>query len=250
MSANKQTPIVLVHGLFGSLSAPEILAEFGENSIFAPDLLGYGEFRHADTVDLTLQQQADHLAALIKSNVHEPAVLVGHSVGGAVAALVAFEYPDLMAGYISVEGNFTLEDAFWSAQIAETPIAEVEQIISKYKADSDGWIANAGVEISDFTSQLARDWLDNQPASTIKAQAKAVVTATGDSCYLDRMERLFDSDLPVSLVAGARSAEGWDVPQWADEKCSNRINISETGHLMMAESPEKFAKAILSCINH
>jgi len=64
------------------------------------------------------------------------------------------------------------------------------------------------------------------------------------------MERLFDSDLPVSLVAGARSAEGWDVPQWADEKCSNRINISETGHLMMAESPEKFAKAILSCINH
>ncbi|WP_428942794.1 alpha/beta fold hydrolase [Xanthomonas oryzae] len=45
--------------------------------------------------------------------------LVGHSVGGAVSALVCSLYPELVASFTSVEGNFTLKDAFWSRRPPE-----------------------------------------------------------------------------------------------------------------------------------
>lgn len=37
------SPIVLVHGLFGHLADPNILAAFGNADVHAPDLRGYGQ---------------------------------------------------------------------------------------------------------------------------------------------------------------------------------------------------------------
>jgi pimeloyl-ACP methyl ester carboxylesterase len=159
-------------------------------------------------------------------------------------------YPELVASFTSVEGNFTLKDAFWSRQIAIKPEREVTEIIEGYQADSDSWIAAADVPITAWTSALARNWLRNQPASTIKAQAKAVVAATGNDEYLVGIRDLMASETPVYLLAGARSASGWDVPSWANDECTIRINIPNTGHLMMAEDPAVFAKAILTCLSY
>lgn len=47
-SRTETDPVVLYHGLFGSLSDPAMLARFGERRILAPDLLGYG-----DTIPMT-----------------------------------------------------------------------------------------------------------------------------------------------------------------------------------------------------
>lgn len=242
-------PIVLVHGLFGSLSDPEILAAFGNAEIHAPDLIGYGRNRAADTSKLSLLDQARHIADFIsglgKGKVH----LVGHSVGGAVSVLVARHFPELVESLTSIEGNFTLKDAFWSGQIAVKPDEEVAEIICGYEADPDAWIAGAGVQINEWTSALARHWLANQPPSTIKAQARAVVAATGEAAYLDAIRDILRSGMPLYLIAGRRSAEGWDVPDWANSLCTARLNIRDTGHLMMAENPAAFAAAVLTCLS-
>ncbi|MGD3046034.1 hypothetical protein, partial [Xanthomonas oryzae] len=37
------SPIVLVHGLFGHLADPNILAAFGNADVRSPDLRGYGQ---------------------------------------------------------------------------------------------------------------------------------------------------------------------------------------------------------------
>ncbi|MDL2406363.1 hypothetical protein PY650_11980 [Rhizobium calliandrae] len=95
---------------------------------------------------------------------------------------------------------------FWSGQIAVKSDEEVAEIISGYEADPDAWIAGAGVRLDDWTSMLARQWLANQPASTIKAQAKAVVAATGRVDYLEGIRGLMASDMPVYLIAGAFGA--------------------------------------------
>lgn len=242
-------PIVLLHGLFGSLSDPKILAAFGSTEVHAPDLIGYGCNRDADTSNLTLLDQARHVAGFIARLGTGTVHLVGHSVGGAVSVLVARHFPELVETLTSVEGNFTLKDAFWSGQIAVKADEEVARVISGYEADPDAWIAGAGVGIDDWTSSLARSWLANQPASTIKAQAKAVVAATGQADYLEAIRDLMQS-MPVYLIAGRLSAEGWDVPDWANDSCAARINITGTGHLMMAENPPAFARAILTCISH
>jgi pimeloyl-ACP methyl ester carboxylesterase len=241
-------PIVLVHGLFGSQSAPEILAEFGDAEVHAPDLIGYGSNAEDAPGAWRLEDQADHIAAYIRSMNRVPAHLVGHSVGGAVAALTASRHPTLAASYTSVEGNFTLKDAFWSSTIAQKEVVEVEAIVAGYQADPDGWISRTVADPSPLALRLAREWLDNQPAATIRMQAKAVVDATGRPDYLEAIRALMMSDLPVSLIAGARSAEGWDAPPWANALCDVRINIPGTGHLMMAEEPAAYACAVLACV--
>ena len=74
-----QYPIVLVHGLFGSLSDPKIIAAFGKHQGYTPDLLGYGQFQSADLKELTLADQAEHLANYILSAEIGPVHLVASS---------------------------------------------------------------------------------------------------------------------------------------------------------------------------
>lgn len=241
--------LVMIHGLFGHLNVPEVEAEFEGWKVTAPDLIGYGSHANAGTRNLTLGDQAEHVIAHIEAMLETGGVhLLGHSVGGAVAMLVARKRPDLLASLCSVEGNFTLKDAFWSAKVAETSDAEVEAIIDGYRDDPDGWMAGAIETPNDLTRRLAREWLANQPASTIKAQARAVVEATTPDSYLAAVRAVLESELPVHLIAGERSADGWDVPDWANTLCTTRVNIPRTGHLMMAETPQAFARAVKTVI--
>lgn len=75
--------------------------------------------------------------------------LVGHSVGGAVSVVFAALYPERVASITSFEGNFTLKDAFWSAQIAKKDVVEVQSIVDSYKKDIGAWISGADVAPSD-----------------------------------------------------------------------------------------------------
>ncbi|TXH71531.1 MAG: alpha/beta fold hydrolase [Thiothrix sp.] len=243
-------PIVLIHGLFGNLSEQKIITAFGNAAVYAPDLLGYGQFKQADLSSLTLADQANHIARFIETHQLGAVHLVGHSVGGAVAVLVASLYPHLAASLTSVEGNFTLKDAFWSGQLAKMPLAEVEEIISGYAKDPTAWITKAGVQPSAWATQLATCWLSNQPASTIKAQAKAVVEATEVASYLETVKQIIHNGLAVNLIAGARSVEGWDVPVWAYRLATMKLNLPNTGHLLMAEAPEQFAQVVLMCAKY
>ncbi|MCZ4279200.1 alpha/beta hydrolase [Kiloniella laminariae] len=242
-------PILFVHGLFGHLRVPQVLLPFAKHDIeiHTPDLIGYGMFTEQPTNNLVLADQAEHIVNYIQTHNLGPVNLVGHSVGGAVSVLIAGKRPDFVASLTSVEGNFTLKDAFWSEQISRMPLSEVEKILTDYKADADNWLTGSGVEITDWTSALARAWLDNQPASTIQAEARAVVQATDDPEYLEIIKELMISDLPFGLIAGENSAAGWDVPKWVREMATQDIVIPDTGHLMMLQDPEAFAQAVLDC---
>lgn len=217
--------------------------------VYAPDLIGYGERSEEGTKNITLHDQSNLIAEFIAglgTKVH----LVGHSVGGAISALVANDHRELVASYTSVEGNFTPKDAFWSAQIARKSEEEVEDIVQGYCNDPDAWIEGAGVTLNPFTCRLAREWLANQPPTTIKAQARAVVEETEKPEYLVKIHNLMKSGFPVNLIAGAKSSDGWDTPEWANQFCTTRVNIPLVGHLMMAESASKFAATVLMCTSY
>ncbi|WP_367165743.1 alpha/beta fold hydrolase [Kosakonia cowanii] len=241
-----RAPVLLVHGLFGSLSSPGILAPFGKQCIYAPDLIGYGQCQKQGENGWTLNHQADHLAGFIHACKCGPVHLAGHSVGGAVAVLMAVRHPDLVSSLTLIEGNLTLSDAFWSQKISKQSLEEIQTEVSVFRADVAAWIAGAGVTPTDFAIETATAWLDNQPVSTIRTQAQAVVAATGEESYLEGLRHILSSLMPVHLISGERSQTGWHVPAWLKECATTYTVIPETGHLMMIEQPDVFARSVLN----
>ena len=244
----ESTPIVFVHGLFGSLEDQCILAEFHARALVAPDLLGYGELSETPAESITLAAQVGHLRDVIATRFGGRRVhLVGHSAGGAVACLLAHRYPGLVASVVNVEGNFTLRDAFWSASVARMTPKEAVAMLNSLRADPGAWLTRSGVFPEWHEIAAVSKWLSRQPASTVRAMALSVVEATGKPDYLAALREVFASH-PVHLVAGARSREGWDTPDWALQQAASLTVMPRVGHLMMLEDPVNFGRVIANLL--
>ncbi|HEY1035415.1 MAG TPA: alpha/beta hydrolase [Pseudoxanthomonas sp.] len=93
--------VVLVHGFTGSKENWYPLAERlgGHYRLVIPDLPGWGESQRIAGADYGFLAQADRLAQFLKGIGRDgsPIVLVGHSMGGGIVALVAADHPDLVA---------------------------------------------------------------------------------------------------------------------------------------------------------
>lgn len=69
--------------------------------LLAPDRLGFGGSERGKAVP-SLAEQAAALAAVLESEPGPPAVVVGHSLGGPIAARLAMDRPELVAGLLLV----------------------------------------------------------------------------------------------------------------------------------------------------
>ncbi|WP_256737483.1 alpha/beta fold hydrolase [Pseudomonas sp. dw_358] len=243
MSEMPRSPILLIHGLIGSLR--DLLPVFARQGIqaFAPDLLGYGTLQDTAPSLIHLDGQVAHLACWLKENNIERVNLLGHSVGGAVAMRFARAYPERVASVISVEGNFTLSDAFWSAGVARMAPVEAEAMLRDFRGAPGAWLARSGIDATPANLEMAARLLANQPASTLQATACSVVDVTGAPSFLEGVQAVFGGAIPVHLVAGERSFSGWNVPAWALESAAS-ITRLPGGHLMMVEDPEGFVSAM------
>lgn len=233
-------PTVLIHGLIGDLRIVADSGAFADAPVLAPNLLGYGGNRAVPATAITLPAQVEWLEAGIAARFGErPVHLVGHSVGGAIAMLFAHRYPWRVVDLVSIEGNFTLADAFWSASLAAMPPSEAEHMLAAMRADPAGWLARSVQDPPAWATALAADWLALQPASTLQAMARSVVEETGAPSYLDRVREVFARH-PVHLVAGERSRGGWDVPEWAWRQAASTTVIAQAGHLPMVDDRQGF----------
>lgn len=91
-------PVVLLHGLSSARTTwHRLVPELAGRRVLALDLRGHNESDHApDSYDLA-HYTADAVA-FCEHVVGEPSVLVGHSLGGVVAFVVACTRPDLVRG--------------------------------------------------------------------------------------------------------------------------------------------------------
>jgi len=96
--------LLLIHGFFAwsftwRRNLPVLAREF---RCFAPDLRGWGLSQRWPSGGLTLDDQADMLAAFMSSQGVERAALVGHSMGGEVALRLALRHPERVSGLVLV----------------------------------------------------------------------------------------------------------------------------------------------------
>lgn len=242
-------PLLLLHGLFGGLGFPEIQASFPAGSVLAMDRLGYGENRAASRETLTISSQLPRIYEQVAQKFPQQKVhVLGHSMGGVVGAYFVDRYPDLVASFISVEGNFTLKDAFMCKRYSAMTLEEVEKVIAGYRADPAGWMRAAVGSPPLGMIERAAAALEFQPAATIKAWAEEVIKETGHPNYIHMLERIFDRH-PVYLLAGEKSRQGWDIPNWALKKAAGYFEFPERGHLMMWEEPAEFGRVIAGLIH-
>lgn len=89
-------PIVLLHGMAASLNYwNEYIDPLSKtNRVIAIDLLGFGRSPNSDT-DYTTEKHIEAIRQTLKSlNVHEPIIIIGHSMGALLALKFAARFPD------------------------------------------------------------------------------------------------------------------------------------------------------------
>ncbi|MCW2661400.1 MAG: alpha/beta hydrolase [Mycobacterium sp.] len=109
--------MLAIHGLTGYGGRWRHLAGYlPEIAIAAPDLLGHG--RSSWAAPWTIDANVSALAALLDDGADAPALVVGHSFGGALALQLAAARPDLVAALLLLDPAVGL-DGRWMRDIAE-----------------------------------------------------------------------------------------------------------------------------------
>ncbi|MGD8321855.1 MAG: alpha/beta fold hydrolase [Gemmatimonadota bacterium] len=241
---DRKTSLVMLHGLFGPLDYFDPASLLPHLDVHCPSLPGYGSVPPLPEREVTLEALAGEMVDRIRREPAGPVWLLGHSLGGAVAMLVAHTAPELVSGIVNVEGNFTLKDAFWTGRIASLPAEAWSAEYDAMKADPPGWLRRAGIDPTPERAARAAHILGYQPAPVVRAVARALVHGTGDASYLERVRAVVERGVPVALVAGARSAAAWDVPAWVRDASRTYRVQPGVGHMMMLEDPEGFCRIV------
>jgi lipase len=221
---------------------------FAPRPVLIPGMIGYGVHAGAPAWTISIQAQADNLAEQIRSCGYSRAHILGHSVGGAVALLLAHRHPKLVKSIINVEGNFTVEDAFWTSKPAAMTLPEVGALLQSYQDDVPGWLDRAGIEATAERIAIVDRGLRAQPATTVKAMAQSVIETTSQATYLEIVNAVLDSDVPMHLVAGERSCAGWHVPEVVLLRAASMTIQPGVGHMMMLEAPDEFLGIVAKLI--
>lgn len=112
-------PLLFVHatGFLGALWHP-IARRFTDRArVLGLDLRGHGDSDPGDSYCWTVFPE--DLGGVLRSLDLGPALLVGHSVGGAASALCAARYPDLVRALVLVDPVIYPEESYHQPELAE-----------------------------------------------------------------------------------------------------------------------------------
>lgn len=257
-------PAVLIHGLGGAsinwLAAAPLLAR--RYRVYAPDLIGFGHTPpEGRSVDLSAQR--DLLERFIREVAGGPALVVGNSMGGAIALLLAAEAPEAAAGLVLVNPATRLElskipdpGSVWMGLLAlpgmgeylarralrkGAPKAQVNHFLSIvcHRANElDRELVEAHVELARERREMpwaaasfhraTRSLVQTLPS---RRWARAVETARAPTLLVHGRE---DRLVPISAVRKLAARR----PDWQFEV------KSAVGHVPQMECPRDFARLV------
>jgi pimeloyl-ACP methyl ester carboxylesterase len=239
-------PIVFCHGLFGQgKNWTQIAKAFAaDHRAVLVDLPHHGRspwHEHFDFVAI-----ADQVAALLSSD--DAVTLVGHSLGGKVAMILALRHPELVARLCVVDvspvgyGN-AREFAGYIEAMQQLDLGALEQ-----RSDADAALEAAvpSTTVRSFLLQNLRRDGDSwrwQVNLDVLGEELAEVSAWPD----DRVAGLAPYEGPVLWIAGARSDYVRDEYAGAMDRWfpgNRRVTIKNAGHWVHSEQPEVFVEVL------
>jgi len=245
--------IVMLHGFTGSkenwFPVARLLRE--HYRVVVPDLPGWGESNRVAGADYGFLAQSERVARFVDAvSPDESVVLLGHSMGGGVAALVAAQHPDRIArvGLIDAAGVRFADNRFGIDVLAgKNPFAVYDEASLQRYLDTVFFNDSAKPTIP---------W----PANRIYI-ARRRQDAAFEQRVLDRIGRSDERFLPgeeaanihqpalllwcrqdAVIDASALGLYAQRIPQ------ARRVLLDGCGHMSILEKPEAVADAVIELI--
>jgi len=128
-------PILFLHG-FGSTKEDyaDIARhpEFDGHPFLAYDAPGCGETDCADLARISIPFLVQTAIAMLDRAGYKQFHLVGHSMGGLTALMLAHAFPDRVLSFVNIEGNISPEDCFLSRQIVTHRQGDAESFFEAF----------------------------------------------------------------------------------------------------------------------
>lgn len=106
------TPVILIHGIAASLHDwDDLIPDLSQRgyACYALDLLGHGDSPKLDTRSYQMDWMLDHFSSWMDSlQLTEPAILIGHSLGGYVAIEYMRRFSSSVCGLVLVNPLYSL----------------------------------------------------------------------------------------------------------------------------------------------
>jgi pimeloyl-ACP methyl ester carboxylesterase len=238
--------VLFCHGLFGQgknfTAIAKALAD--DHRVVLVDMPDHGRSPRTEAFDYL--RYADLVAELIDAD--DPVALVGHSMGGKVAMLVALQHPELVERLVVVDVAPVAYDhaAEFEGYIAAMRAIDLTTLASRGEADAALSEAVPHPTVRGFLLQSLRregdgwEWLLNLD---LLARDLDLITDWPE----DRLADLAAYEGPALWVGGAKS------PYVAPEHVAamdrlfprnRRVTIKDAGHWVHSEQPEVFVEVL------
>ncbi len=239
----KGPPIIILHGLFGSSQNWRSMAErlADRYRVFACDLRNHGMSPWADS--MTYSEMADDLETLMDENGLSSATVLGHSVGGKTAMLVALRHPDLIEELVVVDiAPVSYEEPFLDYVRA---MQNAVRTGATRKAEVDAALAPTVVDhrtrlfllqnLEERNGKL--EWRVNLDA--IAANMDSLLAFPDVSALEYEGRALFVSGAQSDYIGHTYHGQIYELFPQAEFAV-----IAEAGHYPHAEQPEQFVRRI------
>ncbi len=201
-------PMILLHGGLGhgEMFAPILPAHSAGHQVIAPDLQGHGRTADIDRpIDIRLM--ADDIAALIDHLGLEKPDVVGYSLGGGVAFMLASRYPEKVGKLVTasvylrpdvIDPDLRAQQGQVNASAAElmkdTPMYQAYQAVAPRPEDFGRLLDKIGASMGDY--DYTPEWANLQVPTLL-------VTADADQAPPSHAVEMF------KLLDGGLRDGGW-----------------------------------------
>jgi pimeloyl-ACP methyl ester carboxylesterase len=222
--------LVLIHGAGGShLHWPAELRRLPAATVYGLDLPGHGR-SHGPGRD-TIEEYGAALIAFLDATDTDRAVLMGHSMGGAISQMTALTHPKRVAGLVLVGTG---------ARLRVTPLI-LDGVLTEPEAAYDvitryAWAADAPQELT----RLGRQTLADTPPQVTHGDFLACDA-------FDVMERLGEISAPTLVISGTAdllTPHKYGVYLTEHIPNARLVTVEGGGHMMALEQPDVVAKAV------